>query len=513
MKRTSQIVSAVLTAVIASSTLSGCGGKETKNTGRLTYWMELSGAASATVSNYGETPFAKELQKRTGVTIDYQHPAQGQASEKFNIMMASNNLPDIVEYDWTKYPGGPGKAIKDGKIIPLNEYIEEYCPELKQYFDEHEDCAKYCMTDEGDIFAFPFIRGAERLCVSQGLVVRQDWLDELNIEAPETIDEWEAMLTAFKEKKNVPYPLDMNTWPFTVGAFSGAYGTPVSYYVEDNTVKYGPYESSFRDFITEMNDWYKKGLITPDVASIESKVVDSDIISGKTGAAFGSLGGGIGKWLAAAQDDKFNLVGVKYPVLNKGDMPKFHGAQKIVPGTFTAITTSCKDPETAVKVLSYGYSEEGSMLYNFGIEGESYNMEDGYPKYTEEITNNSEGFSMSNMLARYTQSYISGPFIQDERYMEQYASLPQQQDAWTNWSVYDGVSRDEPYLYFSDEENSKLVKKMTDISTYVEEMISKFIIGAEPIENYDSFVDGLKSRGIDDVLKAKQSAYETFIKR
>lgn len=513
MKRKVQIISAVMTAVIAVSVFSGCDGNEAETAGHLTYWMELSAAASATVSNYGETPFAQELQKRTGITVDYQHPAQGQASEKFNIMMASNNLPDIVEYNWTEYPGGPGKAIKDGKIIRLNEYIEEYCPELKQYLDEHEEIAKYCMTDEGDIFGFPFIRGAENLCVSQGLVVRKDWLDELGIEAPETIGEWESMLTAFKEQKNAEYPLDINTYPFVVGAFSGAYGTPVDYFVEDDTVKYGPYEPAFRDFITEMNDWYKKGLITPDVASIESKVIDSDIMSGKTGAVFGSLGGGIGKWLAAAQDNTFDLAGVKYPVLNKGELPKFNGAQKIVTGTFTAITTSCKDPETAVKLLSYGYSEEGSMLYNFGIEGESYNIEDGYPRYMENITNNSEGYSMSNMLARYTQAYLSGPFIQDERYMEQYASLPQQQEAWDNWSIYDGVSRDEPYLYYSDEESSDIVQKVSDIDTYVNEMMCKFIMGVEPIENYDSFVNGLKSRGMDDVLQAKQSAYEKFLER
>lgn len=509
MKR---IVSTILTAVLAVSALAGCGGK-TDKANHLTYWVELSGAASATVSNYGDTPFAKELQERTGVTVDYQHPAQGQASEKFNIMMASKNLPDIVEYNWTLYPGGPGKAIKDGKIIRLNEYIDEYCPELKQYLDEHKEVAKYCMTDEGDIFGFPFVRGADKLCVSQGLVVRKDWLDDLGIKEPETIAEWKAMLTAFKEEKNAQYPLDMNTWPFTIGAFSGAYGTPVAYYVEDGTVKYGPYEPEFKAFITEMNDWYKNGLITPDVASIDSKIIDSDLMTGNTGAVFGNLGGGIGKWLAAAQDDKFDLIGVKYPVLNKGDMPKFHGAQKLVTGTFTAITTSCKNPETAVKFLSYGYTDEGSMLYNFGIEGESYNMVDGYPKYTEEITNNSEGYAMSNMLARYTQAYSSGPFVQDERYMEQYAALPQQQTSWSNWAVYDGVSRDEPYMYFSEDENTELVKKMSDITTYVDELIAKFIIGVEPIESYDSFTEGLKSRGIEDVLKAKQSAYERFLQR
>lgn len=513
MKRKFKVISAILAGTMALTVMAGCGGKKNNEaSGQLTYWKELSAASSASVSNYGDTPFAKKLQEQTGIQVDYQHPAQGQAAEKFNVMMASSNLPDIVEYKWASYPGGPGKAIKDGKIIRLNEYIEKYAPDLKAYLDEHEEVAKLCTTDEGDIFGFPFIRGTEKLCVMQGLVVRKDWLDELNISEPETIDDWEAMLTAFKEKKNVQYPLDMNTWPFTVGAFSGAYGAPLAYFVEDNTVKYGPYEPAFEDFVSKMKDWYDKELITPDVSSIDSKVIDSDLMSGKTAAVFGSLGGGIGKWLSAA-NGSFDLVGVKYPVLNKGERPKFNGSQKIVPGTFTAITTSCKNPEEAVKLLSYGYTKEGSMLYNFGIEGESYTMENNYPKYTDKITKNSEGQPMSNMLAIYTQSYSEGPFIQDERYMEQYASLPQQQNAWDNWSVCDEQTRNEPYLYYEEAENADLVKKTSAVDTYVNEMICKFIIGAVPMDNYDQFVSELKNRGIEDILKAKQSSYEKYLKR
>lgn len=513
-KKFKSVMAAVCTASMAASALCGCSNeKKTEDANHFSYWVELSGAASAKVSNYGETPFAKELQKRTGVTIDYQHPAQGQTSEKFNIMIASSNLPDIVEYNWANYPGGPGKAIKDGKIIKLNDYIEKYAPNLKKYLDEHKDVAKLCMTDDGDIFAFPFIRGDKDLCVSQGPVVRKDWLDDLGMELPETIDEWETMLTAFKEKKNAQFPLDMNTWPFTVGAFAGAYGTLFGYYIDNNEVKYGPYEAGFKDFVTKMNSWYNKGLLTPDIATIDGKAIDSDIISGKTGAVFGALGGGIGKWLAAKPDDKFDLVGAKYPVLKKGDKPAFNAAQSIVTGTFTAITTSCKNPDGAAKFLSYGYSDEGEMLYNFGIEGESYNMVDGYPTYTDLITKNEEGLAMSNMLALYTQSYSAGPFIQDKRYMEQYSSLPQQQAAWENWSVSDGTDRNVPYLYYTEEETSDIVKKSTAIDTYANEMICKFIMNIEPIDSWDKFTAELENRGIKDVLKAKQEAYNKYLNR
>ena len=503
----------LLTAVSAAS-LSGCGNNNTQETANsFSYWMELPGAAAAVVTNYGETPFAKELQERTGTTIEFQHPPQGQATERFNIMIASKNLPDIIAYNWTQYPGGPSQAIKDGKIIRLNEYIDQYAPELAAFLEENEDIAKLCKTDEGDIFGFPFIRGTDALCVTEGLVVRKDWLDELNLEEPETMDDWETMLTAFKEAKNIDAPLDMQTYPFQIGAFAGAYGLKMDYYVDEGQIKYGPYEPAFKDFLTEMNDWYNKGLITPDIASIENSAIESDMLTGKTGAVFASIGGGIGKYLTGKQEESYDVAGVKYPVLNDGELPKFHAQQLACPGTFVAITTSCKDIEGAAKLLSYGYTEEGSMFYNFGIEGESYEMIDGYPTYTENITNNSEGFAMSNMLAQYCQSYWQGPFIQKQEYYEQYAGLPQQQDAWKKFAVGDGENRTVPYLYFDEAESQELARKQSAITTYVDEQICKYIMGIEPMDNYDSFVTELENLGIQEVLSAKQNAYAKYQSR
>jgi putative aldouronate transport system substrate-binding protein len=153
------------------------------------------------------------------------------------------------------------------------------------------------------------------------------------------------------------------------------------------------------------------------------------------------------------------------------------------------------------------------MLYNFGIEGESYEMIDGYPTYTENITNNSEGQSMANMLALYVRSYNEGPFIQDRRYMEQYAGLPQQQAAWDEWSISDGISRNEPYMYYAEEESTEIVKKATAIDTYANEMVSKYIMGVESFDNYDKFIAELKNRGMDEVLSAKQAAYNRYLER
>ena len=111
----------------------GCGSNEKNDSSnKLTYWMELESNAAMSVSDYGETPFAKELEKRLGIDIEYQHPPQGQGSEKFNVMVAMDDMPDIIEYRWASYPGGPSRAISEGIIRDIGKELDK-APNFKKY--------------------------------------------------------------------------------------------------------------------------------------------------------------------------------------------------------------------------------------------------------------------------------------------------------------------------------------------------------------------------------------------
>ena len=118
-------VSGAAAGIMLISSLAGCGknkqtGKE--GGGEISCWMPLTSNMALYTSNYGETELAKELEKRTGVKVNYIHPPQGQESEKFSILVASTDLPDIIEYNWVTYPGGPAKAIKEGVITDIGKY-------------------------------------------------------------------------------------------------------------------------------------------------------------------------------------------------------------------------------------------------------------------------------------------------------------------------------------------------------------------------------------------------------
>lgn len=106
----------------------------------LTYWMPMTANISTNASNYGDLPVAKELEKRTGIKVKYIHPSLTNKVEKFNLMVASGEFPDIIEYSWESY--GPDKAIKDGIILPLNDLIDAYAPNVKKIYDENPEIAK-----------------------------------------------------------------------------------------------------------------------------------------------------------------------------------------------------------------------------------------------------------------------------------------------------------------------------------------------------------------------------------
>ncbi|MBE5040808.1 extracellular solute-binding protein [Ructibacterium gallinarum] len=509
-----------LTVLIAAFGLTGCDtADEAANTDgerKLTYWTSLTSTASSLVTNLGDTPMMQKAQEMTGIDVEFIHPPQGQVNEKFNILIASGEYPDIIQYRWTSYPGGPQKAINEKIIVDLNT-LKEDAPNFFSYLEKHDEVRKLSLTDSGALFSFPFIRGDESLLYSSGLIIRQDWLDELGLAMPETIEEWETVLTAFRDKKNCKAPLSMNIGHFgQVHAFAGAYGVGIGYYLDNGQVKYGMAEDGYKDFLTLLNKWYDEGLLDQDFSTLDSTTMDANILNGNAGVVQGSIGNGIGRYMNAAPDDTYQLAGAPYPVRNKGEVCEFGAMNTIIPlmnNAFAAISADSKNQQLAAQFLDFGYSQEGQMLYNFGIEGESYEMIDGYPTYTDLITNNPEGLSMSSALSMYTYAYDAGPTIQDKRYMEQYASLPEQKEAWATWSTSNMANHLLPYLYVKDDEVNELANLSNSVETYANEMTTKLIMGIEPLENYDSIVEELNNRGLGRILEMKQAAYERYLNK
>lgn len=483
----------------------------------LTYWCDLSTSVSPNYTNLGDTPFAKKLMEETGITIEFQHPPAGQSREQFNLIVASGELPDLIEYSWLSYPGGPEKAISDGNIIPLNDVMAKYSPNLSAYLAENPRMDKMVKTDEGNYYLYPFIRGDEELLPTIGLMLRKDWLEDLSLEVPTTIDEWYTVLTKFKTEKGATAPFSFEWGMESLNAenpFTYAYGAKKDFYVgEDGKIHFGAVEEGFKNYLATFNKWYAEGLIDQDIATVKLDQLSAKMTNGSSGASIGWAGSRMGVWInaAIANDPNYMLTAAPYPTLNKGDKPKMGQIENPYSNAGgVAITTKCKDVELAARFLDFAYSEAGHMLFNFGVEGESYTMINGYPTYTENVLHHPDGWPIAQSLAAYIRGNYNGPFVQDKRYLEQYYLVDEQKQAFRTWMQTDAAKYKVPPITPTTDESREYATIMNEINTYREEMVLKFVFGIESLDKFDEYVKTMNNMGLERAVEIQNAALERY---
>lgn len=528
MERTKRIIGVCLAASLCAGAAACTGKQNTAGSAvtvngdsiypvacddTLSLWMVLDPRLEGTYENFGETPLAKELEKRTGIKVEYVHPQSGQGAEQLNIMIASNELPDIVTNNWLGYGGGPDESIKEGYICSLNDAIKNYAPALSRYLEENPDINKQIKSDGGNYYVFPFVRGEDWLTTNQGLILRKDWLDKLGLEEPKTLDELENVLVQFKTlAKGAPMVLNTAQLQIVINAYNTAPG----FYVNDGKVVYGYTTKEYRQALERLSKWYKEGLIDNNLVSVDNKYIQSRILNGDSGAFVGLVVSGLGAMLDAKPADQpdFDLVAVAQPTLD-GGKPEFSLKElAVLPAYCAAISGNCKNPELAARFLDYGFTEEGHMLYNFGIEGESYNMVDGNPVFTELITNNPEGLSFAQAAVRYARSPYSGIFEADTRYVEASLRYPEQQKhAYEVWADTNMGNHLLPPITILPEEQSESAEAMSNIATYVSEKQIAYVTGTESFDSYDSYLKQLEDYNLSEVIAIRQAALDRYNKR
>lgn len=230
-------------------------------------------------------------------------------------------------------------------------------------------------------------------------------------------------------------------------------------------------------------------------------------------AYYGSLSGNLGKFLnARSGDPEYDLVAAPMPKAPDGNVYVAVNAYgKLVPHG-AAISTTNENIIETVKWLDWHYSEEGSTLFNWGIEGQAYEVVDGKKQFTDLILNNPDGLSNEEAGARYAGGVITQmPIVEDPEVFLQMKSLPQQKEASALWSSAD-TSMILPQLYFSSEITTENANIMSEINTYVAEQFNKYVMGIESLDTFDQFQQQLKDMGIETVLANYQASYDAVYK-
>ena len=96
----------------------------------------------------------------------------------------------------------------------------------------------------------------------------------------------------------------------------------------------------------------------------------------------------------------------------------------------------------------------------------------------------------------------------------QYYQLPEQREAVDIWKRSDAKEHALPFLGYTVEESLEVTQIQDNITAYVSDMTNRFIMGLEPIENFDTtYLQTLEEKGLTRMLEICQQAYERYLKR
>lgn len=492
----------------------------------LTYWLPLPNNVSKNSPSCNETEWARLWQEKTGVKVEFIHPTQGSELEEFAVLVAGNNLPDIIEWEWTsQYTGGPKAAEKDGVLINLDQYISENgaAADLWQYLQDNPTVDREVKNDDGSYYCFPFIRGDKYLQCTSGLLYRSDLLTKAGYtNKPVTMADWTEALTALKNS-GIEKPMVMENIDNLMNGTMNAYKIRPNMYIDDATgkVKYGFMEEGYKNWMLQMNDWVKQGLLDPDILTCDRTTLETYIMTGKGAVCYGAGGGYMGTFLTTAESDPatygedFDLAAANFAVLNEGETVMYGGASYDYATTSRAsavITADCEYPEIAAKFLNYCYSMEGHKTINFGEEGVSYNMVNDIPTYTDEVMKNANGLSVAVAMAHWGRGNMSGAFVQDPNYILQYYAVPQQKEALKMWNdESDSQKTLIPPVTLSEEESKRFATLNGEVDTYMKEQRARFFtLEGDISAEWDTYVQTLKDMGIEEMIQIYQTALERY---
>lgn len=492
----------------------------------LTMWAPFNVNAASVMEDFNGSLVFQEMEKRTNVHIEFIHPAIGQDGEQFNLMIASQEYPDMIMGGISRYEGGGDLAVEDGVFLQLNDLIDAYAPNYKAILESNPEAKRQASSDNGIMSAILPMMRQENLCW-YGPVIRKDWLDETGLDIPETLEEWDVLLTEMKKNHPDATPLVFHTsgasagnsfkergydfWgifmsAYGIGTSSGTYG---AMYNDDGTVKYAPIEDGFRDYLEMMNRWYENGLIDADYPARDMDGINALITSGMAGAMVGSVD--VASNLFDSQGVEY--VAAPYPVMNKGDAVRLRAYDAVASplGNSVSITTQCENPEIAVAWLDYAFSEEGSLLYNFGVESDTYTMVDGEPVFTDKVLNNPDVPGETALYLYKMQIFpqlrwgaLANPStVKNMKVLEE-------KTAWTEQGTAELTM---PPVSLTAEEGNSLAKILNTTDVYQNEMVTKFIMGVESLDKFDEYVEQMKKMGIDDAIAIYQDALDRYLAR
>lgn len=407
--------------------------------------------------------------------------------EKVNLGFAGGNVADIVFISTAERLT---EAVENNAILPMDEAIAKD-PNYSQLPAEYFDSCKY----DGKIYTIPSVNKTPVT-----MQYRSDWAEKVGYQTPPSnADELYDMLYKFTYDDPDGNGKD-DTVGFTmIGAFTTT--NPIwqlfvdarptlemGLYYDENDKKF---KSSIMDEegMTEALNWlskaYQEGVLDKEWI-VDSKSTDEEkFITGKTGMAFKE------PFIAKSRQERLRKV---QPDAKISILPNFqtrtgmlyrvtdNRAQK------EYVTANCKNPDRAMEFLMYMYGPEGAYIRAYGIEGETYAIEDG--KLIFKNPDDIEMLAEEQMI--YTNVFNIEPPVKDEM-------MSECKEAFQGTTTVK-----DPVRYMTA--SPKTTEISSDVNKTVTEFLAKVIIGEKPVSSYPELISAVEKLGLPEALEEINAA-------
>lgn len=451
--------------------------------------------------------------KKTNINVKWDYYDYSTALEKKNLMYSSREYPDMVG----------GWLLDDADIvnygsdvyIPVEDLIKTYAPNITKALDTFPNGRATMTTPDGHIYGFG-IMGPQTDC-SWISFINKEWLKNVNMDMPQTLDQFEAVLKAFKEQDankngdpNDEIPFSFYNNPYIFGSLFGAFGRVDNenhLVMENGKVVFTADKEEYKNAIRWLNSLYTQGLIDQEAFTQDSIQYGTKGKSGDVSVygAFVDYNG-----VNVVNQDRYEKEYEVLPPLKGADGQRLWGeGDKWIFRNQLAITSSAKNPEVIVRWIDGLYEPEMSYQICYGPLGSvTEKTADGRYQYmnfpsgkTETDIRNAETVSALPycIMPDFNEKIVGNPGTIIKRTADQ--------------EVIPYVTK-EPYpaVWKTQEEGKAEAVIKGDIAKLVNEKRAQWITGQSDVDSdWDTYLESLKKMQLDTYVKLNQQAADRYM--
>lgn len=429
---------------------------------------------------------AEFIENKTEYKIQYEMLPEEMPDEKLNLLMANKEPYDYIKVSKSQF----FKLAEAGALEPLNDLIDQYAPNVKAGI--FEDTWK-ATTIDGVIYGIP--EGITGLGANSSLIVRKDWLDELNLSVPTTRDELYDVLKTIKEKKNV---IPLVGYGGVYLEIANTFGIANTWKEMDGKLIHQAEDPRMKDYLAFMNKLYTEGLIDSEwPINAGSKVIEK-FSSGK--AAMMSMAWWSAPSVVTALEKNFPDAEIATLPYLKGDAGDPIWGVNAGITYVVAIPTWSKNKEHALNLINMKLDEDLFKELVIGVEGVHHRVEDGkyypiLPIFNDEYNNAS--YFLTGVDERVYGTYWQARVRKDPILQGYYDEL---QELVQGKFVIDPLSNAPPI--------ESIAKYNQVLTKFSDDTFLKYIAGAESLDTFDSYLAKWRADGGEQMVKDANEWYE-----